>query len=290
MSFTPLAVDQMWDAVVKGDKTSWSEAVEFVLNTFGTALSCNRFAVGEVVEYATTEFLRSIGVDAVCLASEARIDVRVNNVAGVSGISSKLVTTGTHVVLSNSQRKTATDLTLHPTILFLEKEWWFLDPATIASHGVDYKPYIKNTGDSVQLSFKLLTELRTKGYPYRMDHKLNYDREACERKATSEVLFQMVKDLHHPDTDPVIKAYLRTKIDGLLCRRVKVSDYSTPADYASYTAKLLKEICEKRGLKGYKGKKKDVLIAMLLEDDKTRVVATAAAAVTENVVTVVPSS
>ena len=75
-----------------------------------------------------------------------------------------------------------------------------------------------------------------------------------------------------------------------MCRRVKVSDYSAPADYASYTAKLLKEICEKRGLKGYKGKKKDVLIAILLEDDKTRVVATAAAAVTENVVTLAPSS
>jgi hypothetical protein len=212
-------------------------------------------------------------VDAVCLASEARIDVRVNNVTGVSGISSKLVTTGGHVVLSNSQRTTATDLTLHPTILFLEKEWWFLDPDTIASLGVDYKPYIKNTGDSVQLSFKLLAELRTKAYPYRLEHKLNYDRDACERKATSEVLFQMVKDLHHPDTDPVIKAYLRTKIDGLLCRRVKVSDYSAPADYASYTAKLLKEICEKRGLKGYASKKKDDLVAMLTKHDETKATA-----------------
>jgi hypothetical protein len=269
----------MWDAVVKGNKTSWSEAVEFVLNTFGTALSCNRFAVGEVVEYATTEFLRSIGVDAVCLASEARIDVRVNNVAGVSGISSKLVTTGTHVVLSNSQRKTATDLTLHPTILFLEKEWWFLDPATIASHGVDYKPYIKNTGDSVQLSFKLLGELKTKGYPYRLNYNLNYDREACERKATSEVLFQMVKDLHHPDTKPEIKAYLKTKIDGLLCRRVTVSDYSAPAEYASYTVKLLKEICKKRGLKGYSSKKSADLVAMLEKYDETKAVTAAPAAV-----------
>jgi hypothetical protein len=278
-----MTLPQLWEAIAIGSKTEWSETVEFVLNTFGTALSCNRFAVGEVVEYATTEFLRSIGVDAVCLASVARIDVRVNNVAGVSGISSKLVTTGGHVVLSNSQRTTATDLTLHPTILFLEKEWWFLDPVTIVSLGVDYKPYIKNTGDSVQLSFKLLAELRTKGYPYRLEHTLKYDRGACERKATSEVLFQMVKDLHHPDTDPVIKAYLRTKIDGLLCRRVAVSDYSAPADYASYTAKLLKEICEKRGLKGYTSKKKDDLVAMLMKHDETKA-ATAAVAVAENVV------
>ena len=273
-----MTLPQLWDAMAKGSKSSWSTTVEFVLNTFGTALSCNRFAVGEVVEYATTEFLRSVGVDAVCLASEARIDVRVNNVTGLSGISSKLVTTGNHVILSNSQRTTATDVTLHPTILFLVDAWWFLDPVTITSLGVDYKPYIKNTGDSIQLSFKLLDELKSKGYPYRLAYTIAYDRDACERKATSEVLFQMVKDLHHPDTDPVIKAYLKQKIDGLLCRRVTVSDYMAPAEYSTYTAKVLKEICEKRGLKGCKSKKKDDLVLLLKKDDDAKGAAAAAAA------------
>ena len=263
----------MWETIEKGSKTSWSEPVEFVLNTFGTALSCNRFAVGEVVEYATTEFLRSIGIDAVCLASEARIDVRINNVTGVSGISSKLVTTGSHVILSNSQRKIATDLTLHPTLLFLTNEWWFLDPATIASLGVDIRPHIKSTGDSVHLSFKLLDELKEKGYPYRLNHLLKYDREACERKATSEVLFQLVKDLHHPDTDPAVKAYIKTKLDSLLSRRHTVGDYSAPADYAMYTVKLLKELCEKRGIKKSPNKKEELVsILKKYDDEKTAVV------------------
>ena len=287
MSFDTLTVDQMWDAVVKGCKGKWTTEVEFILGIFGTALSCNRFPIGESIEYGTTEYLRRIGVDARWLPSATRVDLCLHNVTGLSGISSKFCSTNKEVTLHNSQRTTATDKTLHPTFLFLVDEWWFLYPPTIKSLGINPDDYIKNTKDSIHLKLSILKKLKELKYPYYFVHKIKYDKGTCPQKATSELFYQLVKDYLDPETLPANKAYIQTKLDALITRRVTVSDYSAPANYASYTAKLLKEICEKRGLKLGKIKNKDDLVALLLEDDKTRVVATAAAAVTENVLTLV---
>jgi hypothetical protein len=218
-----ISVEKFWKQVVEGNKTEWLHVVEYILNKFGTALSCNRFAVGEVIEFATKDYMINLGVDAKCVPSATRIDM-VCNIEGLDGISSKFVSsrgkdTKGHVVLHNAQRTTATDTTLHPTLLFLLDEWWFLEPKYIKQLGIEVSDHIKNTGDSVQLKFTLLPQLREKNYPYVLKQTISYDKESCPRKATSELTYKILKDLLSPKTDPIIKKYLEDLVMSIQSRR-----------------------------------------------------------------------
>ena len=210
-----------WEQIAGGSRAEWSSIVEFTLNTFGTALYCNRFAVGEIIELASRDFLCASGIPAISEPSKARFDLRVLG-AGDSckNISCKFVSErGTayksHVVLYNAQRTMATDMSLHPTLLFLMDEWWFLEPNAIKECGVDIKDHIKNTGDSVHLNFTILRELRARSYPYVCAHAIRYDKAACLKKPTSELTYELIKDYLNPHTPPVIRDYLHSKIGGL---------------------------------------------------------------------------
>jgi hypothetical protein len=217
-------MDDLWSFLVSNEpaRRTFNKRVEYILNQFGTALSCNRFAIGECIEYAATDLLNEIGIRAEAVSSEKRIDIRINNVAGLTAISSKYVSTGNHVILYNAQRTVATDMTLHPTLLFLANEWWLLIPSVIEKLGVSIKEYLKNTTDSVQLSFKMLASLRRLNYPYCLAHAIAYDKESCPKKATSEVLYRIVKDLLDPHLDPIIRQYLETQNKLLHCRKASL--------------------------------------------------------------------
>lgn len=202
----PLA--EFWERIATGSKTYWTRQVEFVLNTYGTALACNRFAVGEVIEKCTATYLNSVGIQAVDVPSAKRYDTRIENVEGLDALSLKFVSTDTKVTLHNSQRKTNTDMTMIPTLLFRLKDWWFLHPPTIAALGVNVCDYMKNTGDSLELNFKLLQILADKGYPYHLDHATRYDKDACSKKATSDLLYLYVCDMLSEETPADKRAYL----------------------------------------------------------------------------------
>lgn len=213
-----LSIEQFWKAIQVGSKDRWKQVNEFMLHQFGTALSCNRFAVGEVIEDATNDFLKVCGIDALCVPSAKRIDIVIKNVKELEGLSSKYVSTGNHVILHNSQRKTNTDLEMSPTLLFLPTEWWFLHPKTITELGLNVADYMKNTGDSLQLSFKLLEALRLKEYPYTLKCELQYDKSKCLKKATSDLTYQIINDLLNPDTPEIIRNYLQTLLDSIPSR------------------------------------------------------------------------
>jgi hypothetical protein len=219
---TKLTVKQFWNEIVSGSKTNWTQVTEFMLHQFGTALSCNRFAVGEVIENATGDFLRACGIKAECVPSAKRIDIDVKNVEGLCGLSSKFVSTGNHVILHNAQRTTNTDFTVSPTLLFLTNEWWFLYPPLIAELGIDIKTHFKDTGDSLQLKFTILEELRKKNYPYCMKFSINYNKSEALMKSVSDMTYAFVKDLHNPDTPPTIREYLQKTLDNIPSRRIVV--------------------------------------------------------------------
>lgn len=215
-----LTVEQFWDEIVKGSKTQWKQVTEFMLHQFGTALSCNRFAVGEVIEDATGDFLQACGIQANCVPSAKRIDIAVENVTNLTGLSSKFVSTGNHVILHNAQRKINTDFTVSPTLLFRMNEWWFLYPPLIAELGVDMKQHFKNTGDSLQLKFTILDELRKVNYPYHIEYSIYYDKSVARMKSVSDLTYTFVKDLHDPATPPAIREYLQKTLDAIPSRRV----------------------------------------------------------------------
>jgi hypothetical protein len=220
-----MTIGEFWGRIVAGDaaRRMFSRRVEYILNEFGTALSCNRFAIGECIEYAATDFFREIGVRADAVSSEKRVDILVRNVEGLTELSSKFVSTGKHVVIYNAQRTVATDMSLRPTLLFLMDEWWLLEPSKMDAMGVSAREFLKSTGDSVQLSFNLLSRLRLMNYPYCLPHTIRYDKQFCPRKATSEILYRLVNDLLDPQLDPVVREYIERRMRSLQCRNVNAS-------------------------------------------------------------------
>ena len=244
---------EFWERIKNGDKTEWKNITEFALNQFGTALSCNRFAIGEVIENATEKYLNDVGIRAACVPSAKRIDLTVSNVEGLAGLSSKFVSTDGHVILHNAQRKINTDLSIHPTLLFLMEEWWFLDPPTIAALGIAIQDHLTNNGDSLQLKFTLLAELKTKDYPYVTKVHLDYNKATCAMKATSDLTYKILLDLMNPAKAP----YLQGLLDSIPSRR--------PASIEAQSMAGLAAICRAEGIKGFSGKKKPDLIKLITE-------------------------
>ncbi len=216
-----MSVYDLWAAITNGDaaRSTFNTRVEYILSQFGSALHCNRFTIGECFEHAATDFMNEVGIHAHAVSSKKRIDILINNVSGLNALSSKFVSTGNHVILYNAQRTTATDMTLHPTILFRMNECWLLVPETIENMGISIKDFIKSTGDSVQLSFGLLKRLRESNYPYYLKHNIAYNKKMCANKSTSELLYRISKDLLDTDLDPIIRTYLETKMNSLQCRK-----------------------------------------------------------------------
>jgi hypothetical protein len=221
---TNLTVAQFWKRVEEGPKDTWKTIIEIMLQQFGTALSCNRFGVGEVIEQATADYLKTCGIKADCVPSAKRIDIEVKNVESLPSLSCKFVSCGKDVVLHNSQRKTNTDFTVSPTLLFLTTEWWFLDPPRIAEHKIDIKNHLNNTGDSLQLKFTLLEELRKVDYPYHMKFIISYEKPKALMKSISDLTYKFIKDLYDPATPPATREYIRKTLEDIPSRRPVTED------------------------------------------------------------------
>lgn len=269
---TTLSIPEFWKKIKEGSKDKWIRITEFTLNNFGTALSCNRFAVGEVIEDATEVFLNDIGIISNCIPSAKRIDIQICNVSGLDAISSKFVSTDGHVILHNAQRSVVTDKEVHPTLLFLMTEWWFIYPPHIKAMGIDIsdKKYLSSTGDSLRLNFTLLDDLRAKNYPYFIKQGISYDKSKCKMKATSDLTYKIVNDLLNPDIPPVIRSYLENLMETIPSRRgtrVEITSYTKEGDLKNMTLPQLKQYCSEKKLS--KSGNKNSLINRILESFKS---------------------
>jgi hypothetical protein len=175
--------------LLEADKSKYSTLMKHLMAEYGTALHCNRFAIGNCNEYAIADVVRGTGLIVTEMQDASRVD---QEVVGLGKYSIKYSGSG-DIKLHNSNNVTNTDTTMHNTLLVTPDEWWYLTPEEMALVGVDYKTYLKNTGDGLSLKRTILAMLKAKGYKHFFQFDIAVDKKQCKNKETSKVFYDAIK-------------------------------------------------------------------------------------------------
>jgi hypothetical protein len=168
------------------DKTRWKACFQFMMKEFGMSLQCNRFDVGNSNEAAIADVIKRMGRRATVHTNAKRIDIEVEDAIKFS---IKYSSTG-NIRLHNSLGSNR-DLEMTDTLLVTPTEWWFLDTALMAEHGVAVADYLKNCDDCLELRRKVLTHLRKAKYPLMFEFVLDLP-TTCKNRPTYEVFYEYV--------------------------------------------------------------------------------------------------
>jgi hypothetical protein len=167
------------------DKRTYIARTYYMLKKFGNALPCNRFATGTVNELLVRDFISKTGWRVESNMQAKRIDMTVE---GLAPFSIKY-SSGGNIKLHNSLGVNR-DTTMVNTLLITPEHWWFLDIDEMAAVGVDYKEYVKEVTDGLELKRAILTKLASKGYVHWMEVDLGLnDGEACENQSAADVFY-----------------------------------------------------------------------------------------------------
>jgi hypothetical protein len=184
-----LSVSQLTEKLKNQDKTEYKKLMLHILEDYGCALHCNRFAIGNCHEYAIEDLVRATGLTVQNLQDAVRVDL---NIKEFGRISIKYSSTG-DIKLHNSNNVANKDMSMVDTLLVTPTDWWILTTPEMMKVGVDVKEYLKNSGDGLQLKRTILTALAKNKYPHRFAHSIEIDKKKCKNKETSRVFYDYIK-------------------------------------------------------------------------------------------------
>lgn len=184
-----LTVSEFFERLKNQNKDEFQTLMKQILEEQGTALHCNRFAVGNCHEYAISELIQSMGLETEVESNAKRIDISVKNFRKFS----IKYSSGGNIKLHNSNNTSNTDYSMVDTLLVTPTEWWFLVPNEIAKQDIDLKEFLKSTGDGLQLMSRILTVLHTKKYPYHFACDIRVDKKKCKNLEINRIVYESIK-------------------------------------------------------------------------------------------------
>lgn len=184
----PILDNELWNLLEKCQKDDCIKKIKYVLSEFGTTNACNRFDVGNCIEFFIGDMLKNAGAVVRELPNAVRIDLQINNHYGVS-IKYSGTRSGT-VVLHNSNGHANDDVSMVDLLLLTKNELWLITEEQVLNYGYDVRMYLDNKPDCLKLRKSLLTALRKVDYPWKMSFDLTV--EQCHNKLTSKILYDHV--------------------------------------------------------------------------------------------------
>lgn len=163
---------------------------EYLLNQFGTKEPCNRFDVGNCIEYILCELLRDIGLEVIELPNAKRIDLNILNYGSLSIKYSSI----SNITLHNSNSCINKDCTFTDTLLMTCEKIYLITKKELKKCEIDINEYLKNTGDSLKLKRSILTQLKKKKYPYIINYELKINKKKCKNRLTSKLFYEKLTE------------------------------------------------------------------------------------------------
>lgn len=161
------------------------DKIEYLLEQFGTKEPCNRFDVGNTIEFIICDHIRSCGFDVKELPNAKRFDIDINN---YKKLSIKYSSVG-DITLHNSNGSVNKDMEMKDTILLTPDNMYFISIEELSKIDIDISDHIKNCGDSLKLKRKLLKILREKNYSFVYSINISHDKEKCKNRLCSKVFY-----------------------------------------------------------------------------------------------------
>lgn len=162
------------------------QKIMFLMNEFGTSMPCNRFAVGNSVEFILAEFLECHNLSVDRLPNAKRIDLCIND---HHRLSIKYSSSG-NIKLHNSNNSINHDEQMTDLVLLTTKELYLITRQALKEHNIVATEYIKNTGDGLALQRRFLTFLKKNNYPYVMSLCMKIDKTNCKNRSCCRVFYR----------------------------------------------------------------------------------------------------
>ena len=158
--------------------------IEYLLMEFGTREPCNRFDVGNSIEFIISDFLKTIGYEVKELPNAKRVDMYICN---YGDLSIKYSSSG-DITLHNSNGCINKDEHMTDLLLLTKENLCLLSNDMLHIYGINVSDYIENAGDSLKLKRKILKTMKTQNYPYIMNININV--ENCKNRLCSKVFYE----------------------------------------------------------------------------------------------------
>ena len=175
-----------WNSVSSGDLKDLQERAKHILEIYGTSLPCNRFDVGNSMEFLLTDYLRSLGFSISEYPNAKRIDIAVE---GYLNLSIKYSSIG-NITLHNSNSCINKDLHMTDLLLLTPSCLFLITHKNLKEVGINIDDYLVNKGDSLKLKRTLLTKLKNINFKYRIPCSLKVNKSKCLNKSCAKVFYQ----------------------------------------------------------------------------------------------------
>lgn len=176
---------KFWKILITLDINLLKSPIEYLLEQFGTKEPCNRFDIGNSIEFLICDFIKSGGFKVLELPNTKRFDIDINN---YKKLSIKYSSIG-DITLHNSNSSINKDNDMKDTILLTPDKLYLITTTELCKNNINITDYIKNTGDSLKLKRKILKEMATKKYPYIYDININHNKKECKNRLCSKIFF-----------------------------------------------------------------------------------------------------
>ena len=185
-----LSSDEFWTLFKDFDKIKFIKRCEYLFKTFGTTLRCNRFDIGNTIEFCISDLLSENGLKNETKPNDSRIDISIFNYNDISIKFSKKGNIKLHNSLGINR-----DMIMRESIIITPNNIFLVSDELLRKYNLDLKKYLQSTGDGLCLRSKLLTELKKIKYKYMCDISINMFINKCEHKMCSELIYEKVKDI-----------------------------------------------------------------------------------------------
>lgn len=175
-----------WNNLKKVNKSEYTNKIKYLLTEFGTKECCNRFDVGNSIEFLIADMVRETGYDVIELPNARRIDMCINS---NYKFSIKYSSVG-DITLHNSNSQVNKDTKFNDLLLLTPKKLHLITNENLKEYNIDVNKYIKNCGDSLKLKRKILKELENSNFVYEMDFDIQTDKSLCKNRLCSKVFYK----------------------------------------------------------------------------------------------------
>jgi hypothetical protein len=165
--------------------SEFEKRTKFILSEWGTGVRCNRFDVGNSIEFLFADFLRMYIPGGLIeeTPNERRIDLIVYNL----GISIKY-SKSNNIKVHNSLGKNK-DLDMVTTILITPLKIYLISDNILDEYNINIKDYLVDTGDGLELKRSLLTRLnKIKNFEYSTP--INIVTTECKNMLTARLFYE----------------------------------------------------------------------------------------------------
>jgi hypothetical protein len=164
--------------------------IEYLLNEFGTKEPCNRFDVGNTIEFITGECILKVGLKCNELPNAKRFDIEIDN---YKKLSIKYSSVG-DITLHNANSCVNKDMKMKDTILITLDKLILITNTELCKYNIKIEDYLDNKGDSLKLKRKILKELEKIHYPFILDINIKYNKSECKHRLCSKTFYKVFKD------------------------------------------------------------------------------------------------